>query len=94
MSDTPSSHLLQQQLQSWRQHAPFDSMAQADLQQLVMAAEQVYFAPGECILQPGDGAVQALLVVKSGLVSAEHGLAELAGGWQYEAATAFRWQPS
>jgi CBS domain-containing protein len=89
MSDTPSSHLLQQQLQSWRQHAPFDSMEQADLQQLVMAAEQVYFAPGECILQPGDGPVQALLVVKSGLVTAEHGLAELAGGWQYEAGDCF-----
>ncbi len=89
MPDIPSSHLLQQQLMQWRQHAPFDAMAQPALEQLLLAAEQVYFAPGERILHPEDGPAHVLFVVKSGLVSAEHGLAELAGGWQYEAGDCF-----
>jgi CBS domain-containing protein len=92
MTDRPSSHLMQQQLQQWRQHAPFDAMAEAPLRQLVEAAEQVYFAPGETIQQPADGPARRLFVVKSGLVSARHGLADLeegGQGWQYESGDCF-----
>ncbi|MBN8505424.1 MAG: CBS domain-containing protein [Burkholderiales bacterium] len=92
MTDRPSPHLLQQQLQLWRKHAPFDAMAEPALRQLVESAEQVYFGPGEVITQPDDGPARQLFVVKSGLVSARHGLAELeAGGqgWQYEAGDCF-----
>jgi CBS domain-containing protein len=84
--------LLAQQLQLWRQHPPFDAMAEGALTRLVLAAEQVYFAPGESILGPGDGPAQQLYVVKSGLVAARHGLADLdpSGlGWQYEAGDCF-----
>ena len=92
MPDAPSAHLIQQQLVQWRQHAPFDDMADAPLRELVLAAEQVYFAPGETITRPQDGPARHLFVVKSGLVSARHGLAELeegGQGWQYEAGDCF-----
>lgn len=89
MSETPSAHLLQQELVQWRRHAPFDAMAANALQTLVLAAEQVYFAPEEPIARPDDGPAQALFVLKSGVVSAQHGLADLAGGWQYEAGDCF-----
>jgi len=88
----PSGHLLAQQLAQWRQHPPFDAMAQAPLEQLVCAAEVVYFAPAEVIAAPSDGEAQRLFVVRSGLVSAHQGLAELdkpGMGWQYEAGDCF-----
>ncbi len=67
-------------------------MATEALTSLVTAAEQVYFAPGEVILSPQQGPVQALFVVKSGCVSGQQGLAELDKpgiGWQYEAGDCF-----
>jgi len=89
MSDSPAPHLLQQEMALWRRHAPFDAMAPEALRTLVLAAEQAYFAPEEVIACPDDGPATALFVVKSGLVSAHQGLAELAGGWQYEAGDCF-----
>lgn len=89
MSDSP---LIAQLLPAWRAHAPFDAMADSALQQLVAAAEQAYFADGEELLRPEDGTVQALYVVKSGVVLAQQGLADLANegrGWQYEAGDCF-----
>ncbi len=90
--DTPAAALLRQELALWRHHAPFDAMTDAALGALVSAAEQIYFAPGEPIVSPADGPPSALFVVKSGLVSAQHGLAELDKpgiGWQYEAGDCF-----
>jgi CBS domain-containing protein len=89
MAEAPSANLLQQEMVQWRKHAPFDAMAADALSTLVLAAEQAYFAPEEVITSPDDGPAQTLFVVKSGLVSARHGLAELAGGWQYEAGDCF-----
>lgn len=89
MAETPSTHLLQQEVALWRRHAPFDAMAPEALRTLVLAAELAYFAPDEVIACPDDGPAHSLFVVKSGLVSAQHGLAELAGGWQYEAGDCF-----
>ena len=92
MADTPSAHLLAQQMAQWRLHHPFDAMAAAPLEQLVRAADLVYFAPEETIAAPSDGPAQHLYVVKSGLVTAQRGLAELdrpGEGWQYEAGDCF-----
>lgn len=92
MQDQPAPHLLAQQLQQWRSHPPFDAMAEAALSRLVLAAEQLYFAPGEVLQSPADGPAERLYVVKSGLVAARHGLADLdpSGlGWQYEAGDCF-----
>lgn len=92
MNQDPSAQLLAQQIVLWRQHPPFDAMAAAPLARLVGAAEQRYFAPGETLIDPRAGPVRELFVVKSGLVSARHGLADLdpaGNGWQYEAGDCF-----
>lgn len=89
---TPVDHLLQQQIALLRRHAPFDAMGEAPLRRLLEGAEQCYFAPGERICAPEDGPALALYIVKSGLVSAHQGLAELdrpGKGWQYEAGDCF-----
>lgn len=92
MQEPPASHLLARQLQLWRQWPPFDAMAEPALTRLVLGAEQRYFAPGEVLLRPEDGPARQLHVVRSGLVVARHGLADLdpSGlGWQYEAGDCF-----
>lgn len=92
MPDIPSPQLLAQQVAWWRQHAPFDAMAEAPLTELVAAATQRYFAPGETLIDPRAGPARELFVVKTGLVSARHGLADLdpsGSGWQYEAGDCF-----
>ncbi|MFN8851071.1 MAG: DUF294 nucleotidyltransferase-like domain-containing protein [Inhella sp.] len=89
MPERPAAQLLSQELALWRRHAPFDAMAEADVQALVLAAEQAYFGPEEVITQPADGPATTMFVVKSGVVVAQHGLADLAGGWQYEAGDCF-----
>lgn len=89
---TPADALVTQQLALLRRHAPFDAMAEAPLRQLLAGAEQCYFAPGERICAPEDGEVRALYIVKSGLVSAHQGFAELdrpGQGWQYESGDCF-----
>ncbi len=91
-SSEPAAHLLSQQLQLWRQSPPFDAMAEPALTRLVLGAEQRYFAPGEILLEPADGPARQLHVVKSGLVVARHGLADLEPsglGWQYELGDCF-----
>lgn len=70
-------------------HPPFGQMAEADVEALVLASEQVYFAPGERVLAPADGVARHLLCVRSGAVTGRRGLAEQAGGFAYEAGDLF-----
>jgi len=81
---TPSPSLLQHLRAALLPHAPFAQMAPGDVDAFVAASSQAYFAPGETVLQPSDGPVQHLYCIREGSVSARRGIAEAAGGFQFE----------
>lgn len=81
-----SASLLSQMRSELMRYVPFARMDAAQVDAFVAAAEQLYFAPGETVLQPEDGVVQRLLWIRSGAVNALEGAAEATtGGFEYEA---------
>jgi len=52
-------------------HAPFSSMADADLERIALAARVRYYAPGETILAPGSTPVDTCYLVRQGRVRGE-----------------------
>ena len=86
---TPASSLIAQLAQELRVHAPFAQMSLAHVQTLVAASQQRYFAPGEAVLKPQDGAVTELLVIRRGAITGSQGMAPVAGGFLYEAGDVF-----
>ena len=52
-------------------------------------AQQAYFAPDETVLAPESGVVEHLLYIRQGIVTGRRGLADQAGGFQYEAGDLF-----
>ncbi len=85
----PSAGLLAPMAAELMRHAPFQQMAPAQVERFVGAAEQLYFAPGETVLTPAGGPVTHLLCIRRGAVSGQHGMAELSGGFLYEAGDLF-----
>lgn len=71
---TPSASLIAQFEAELARHAPFAQMAPAHRRRFVEVAEQVYFAPGETVLEPAMGPVTHLLCVRSGGVKGEQRL--------------------
>ncbi len=55
----------------------------------VAAASQLYFAPGEVVLDPSSGPVQALLYVRRGSLSGRRGVADTTGPIEYVAGDLF-----
>ncbi len=71
-------------------YLPFSRMEPAQVDSLVTAAEQHYYAPGETVLGPDDGVVQQLWCIRSGAVSGQGGVAQAAaGGFEFEAGDLF-----
>jgi CBS domain-containing protein len=66
---TPSTSLIQQLCQELTQHPPFAQMQAAHVQSFVKQSQQHYFAPGETVLSPDDGPVNALYYVRSGAIT-------------------------
>jgi CBS domain-containing protein len=85
----PSASLLAQLVQELQRHAPFAQMQAEELHELLAAASQAYYAPGELVLGPEQGPVGQLCLLRQGAVSAQRGLAETAGGFHYEAGEMF-----
>jgi CBS domain-containing protein len=85
----PSGSLLANLRAELMRTAPFQLMDPAHVDRFVAAAEQVYFAPEEKVLSPADGPVRHLLYVRSGAVTGRRGLAEMSGGYLYEAGDLF-----
>lgn len=52
-------------------HAPFSSMADADVERIALAARVRYFAPGETILAPATAPVDTCFLVRQGRVRGE-----------------------
>lgn len=86
----PASSLIHQLAAELRGHPPFAQMQPQHVQAFITQAQQRYYAPGEIIMQPGDGPVPALLYIRRGSVTGTQGLAQLTGGaFLYEAGDIF-----
>ncbi|MBX9872895.1 MAG: CBS domain-containing protein [Burkholderiaceae bacterium] len=86
----PSGSLLANLRQELARYTPFSLMAVADLDFFLSHAEQLYFAPGEILLEPASGEVSQLFYIRRGAVSGKSGLADLEGGaFQYETGDLF-----
>ena len=89
-AQTPSGSLLANLRQELARYTPFSLMAVADLDFFLSHAEQLYFAPGEILVEPGSGEVNRLFFIRRGAVSGKRGLADLEGGaFQYETGDLF-----
>jgi CBS domain-containing protein len=85
----PSGSLLANLCAGLMQHAPFAQMQARDVEAFVVAAEQVYYAPGETVLAPADGPPTHLLCIRQGHVTGRRGSDPAAGGFEYDAGDLF-----
>ncbi|HLL19488.1 MAG TPA: nucleotidyltransferase, partial [Rubrivivax sp.] len=69
-SVTPSSNVMAMLQAELARHPPFSQMTEEHARRFVAAAAQAYFAPGETVFDPADGAVAVLCFVRRGAVSA------------------------
>jgi CBS domain-containing protein len=86
---SPSTSLLGHLRAELAQHMPFSAMKPAHVDEFLAAASQLYFAPGEVVLDPSSGPVQALLYVRRGSVSGRRGVADTTGPIEYVAGDLF-----
>ncbi len=87
---SPSASLLANLRQELTRYTPFAEMAAADVDFFLAQSEQLYFAPGERLVEPASGVVSQIFFIRSGAVSGQRGLAELSGGaFQYETGEIF-----
>ncbi len=86
----PSGSLLANLRQELARYTPFSQMEATDLDFFLSHAEQLYFAPGETLIEPDSGEVTELFFIRQGAVSGKRGLADLSGGaFQYETGDLF-----
>lgn len=86
----PSASLLSNLRADLARHAPFAQMDRTALDFFVSHSHELYFAPGEVLLQPASGPVRHLFYVRQGAVTGTRGLADAAGtAFQYEAGDLF-----
>lgn len=64
------------QLSFFAAHAPFDRMEQSHLLWMLERMKLAYYARGEVIVSPEQGAVQRFLVIKQGMVQGEQNVAD------------------
>jgi CBS domain-containing protein len=79
----PSPTLLGALREELQRHPPFGQMAPEQVDALLAAAREAYFAPGEVITGPGDGVAAWLYVVRQGSVSGRRGDAAEAAASEY-----------
>lgn len=80
----PSASLLHNLRRELAARTPFAQMAPEHVERFISASQQAYFAPGETVLSPGAGPVKHLYYLRRGSVTRRRGLAEAAGGAEYE----------
>ncbi len=81
---TPSASLMAQLRAELMAHVPFAQMTPAEVERFIASAQQGYFAPEEIVLSPESGVATHLIYLRQGSVTGRRGLAEAAGGFQYE----------
>ena len=57
----PSASLMTNLRTELMRHAPFAQMPQSQVEQFIAASQQVYYAPGETVLAPEEGAPRHLI---------------------------------
>ena len=83
---TPSSPLLGHYRGLLRRWNPFVDMAPADVDWFLARCEQRYLEPGEVLLQPAQGPVDTLFLIRQGSVRSDQGPMGTSGsGFAYEA---------
>ena len=85
----PSTSLMNNLRAELMRHAPFAQMQAVHVDRFIAGAEQVYYAPGETVLSPADGAPAHLICIRQGHVTGRHGNDEKAEGFEYEAGDLF-----
>jgi CBS domain-containing protein len=70
-------------------HPPFAQMPAAHVDWLLARASEAYFAPGETILEPADGPVTHLHIIRDGAVTATRGAGELQEQFEHESGDLF-----
>ncbi len=80
----PSPSVLANLRAELRLHPPFSQMQDAHVDQFLRDACQVYYAPGEVVLEPASGVAEHLVYVRQGSITGARGVAETTGGIHYE----------
>jgi CBS domain-containing protein len=80
---SPSQSLLANLRAEVMRYVPFSHMDRAHVDAFIAAASQAYFAPGEAVISPQDGAVRHLYLIRQGHVSGSRGPA-MPEGFQYD----------
>ena len=75
--------------QDLARHVPFSQMAAAHVARFVARARPASFSAGQEVLGPAWGPVEHLHYVCQGSITGRQGLAEAAGGFQYETGDLF-----
>ena len=85
----PSSSLVSNLRTELMRVLPFSRMQPDQVDFWITSATQVYFAPGEVVLDPSHGPVGSLWCLRQGSISGRRGLAETAGQFEYVAGDLF-----
>lgn len=80
VAQMPSGSLLANLRQELARYTPFSQMEATDLDFFLSHVQQLYFAPGETLIEPDSGEVKELFFIRQGAVSGKRGLADLSGG--------------
>ena len=86
---SPSPNLTLNLRRELARHAPFAQMAPEHVDRFIAGASQAYYAPDEVVLAPDRGPVQHLCFIRQGTVVGQRGLADVTGGFEYEAGDLF-----
>ena len=87
---TPSRSLLIALRAELARHPPFSQMTNEAVDLFLTRSRQCYFAAGEVVQEPSNGAVQDIFYIRQGAVTGNKGIAELSGGAiHYEAGDLF-----
>lgn len=70
---SPSPHLIANLRAELMRTTPFAQMDAAHVDRFIAGAQQAYYAPGETLLAPADGAASHLLLLRQGRVTARRG---------------------
>ncbi len=88
-STQPSPSLLGNLRTELMRHVPFAQMQPAHVDQFLSACTQAYYAPGETVLAPADGAPAHLIYIRQGHITGRVGGDDKAPGFEYDAGDIF-----
>ena len=85
----PSGSLLAHLRRELMCSLPFAQMSPGHVEQFISGATQLYFAPGEVVLEPASGPVQALLCIRQGSITGRRIGVEAAEPFEYHSGDLF-----